>query len=81
MHLKDQQAPGLQAESDVVLQEGLGGAGSPGVDPRRLLLAVQVGVAEAGPALASVAASLARAVAASPAGIAKTIAWCTIGSF
>ena len=30
---------------------------------------------------ASVSASFARAVAASAAGIAKTIAWCTIGSF
>ena len=55
VHLQDEQAAGLQPESDVVLQEGLGGAGRPGVDPRRLLLlAVQAGVAEAGPALAPV---------------------------
>jgi hypothetical protein len=54
VHLNDQQTAGLQAESDVVLQEGLGGTGGPAVDPRRLLLFVpQTGVAEAGPALAS----------------------------
>ena len=58
VHLKDQQAPGLQAESDVVLQEGLGGAGSPGVDPRRLLLPPAVSPKQVQPS-PSVSSSLA----------------------
>ena len=52
VNLHNQQAAGLQLVSDVLLEEGLGGAGGPGVDPGRRLLAFYAVGAEAGPALA-----------------------------